>query len=353
MKKVCVIGHFGIGEELLNGQTIKTKIVTTELECQLGADRVDKIDTHGSAKSYLKLPFQMLYALATCSNIIIFPAHNGVRVISPILSILNRLFGRCLHYVVIGGWLPELVRDNTFLARHLKRFNGIYVETDTMKKSLEEQGFQNIWVMPNCKELHILTSKELIYADHEPYALCTFSRVMKEKGIGDAAEVVKTVNEKYGRVVYTLDIFGQIDSEQIEWFDKLRKSFPSYIKYRGIVPFDKSTQTLKKYYALLFPTYYEGEGFAGTIIDAMAAGVPVIASDWRYNREIVIDNVTGCLFETKNMERLIRAIESLNSDRENWNRMKINCIELAHNYTVNNVIKVLLKNIVCIDELNK
>ena len=27
MKKVCVIGHFGFGENLLNGQTIKTKIV--------------------------------------------------------------------------------------------------------------------------------------------------------------------------------------------------------------------------------------------------------------------------------------------------------------------------------------
>ena len=31
MKKVCVIGHFGFGENLLNGQTIKTKIVTKEL----------------------------------------------------------------------------------------------------------------------------------------------------------------------------------------------------------------------------------------------------------------------------------------------------------------------------------
>ena len=47
MKKVCVIGHFGFGKELLNGQTIKTKTVTIELEKQLGKDQVVKIDTHG------------------------------------------------------------------------------------------------------------------------------------------------------------------------------------------------------------------------------------------------------------------------------------------------------------------
>ena len=47
MKKVCVLGHFGSGKNLLNGQTVKTKIVTNELECQIGLNNVDKIDTHG------------------------------------------------------------------------------------------------------------------------------------------------------------------------------------------------------------------------------------------------------------------------------------------------------------------
>lgn len=42
MKKVCVIGHFGFKENLLNGQTIKTKIVTDELQAQLGDDQVVK-----------------------------------------------------------------------------------------------------------------------------------------------------------------------------------------------------------------------------------------------------------------------------------------------------------------------
>lgn len=42
----------------------------------------------------------------------------------------------------------------------------------------------------------------------EPLRLCTFSRVMKEKGIEDAVNAVEAVNEYFGRLVYTLDIWS-------------------------------------------------------------------------------------------------------------------------------------------------
>ena len=40
-----------------------------------------------------------------------------------------------------------------------------------------------------------------------------------------------------GRIVYELDIYGQVDSEQIEWFESLERTFPEYIRYKGLVPF--------------------------------------------------------------------------------------------------------------------
>lgn len=120
---------------------------------------------------------------------------------------------------------------------------------------------------------------------------------MKEKGIEDVVNAVKTVNEHFGRTVYTLDIYGQVDSAQTKWFNELQSIFPSYIKYGELVPVDKSVEVLKNYFALLFPTYYEGEGFAGTLLDAMAAGVPVIASDWRYNPEIMNEK-TGYVYSS-------------------------------------------------------
>lgn len=122
MKKVCVIGHFGFGENLLNGQTIKTKIVTKELDKQFGADQVIKIDTHGGVKSLPLVVFQMIKAFKECENIIIFPAHNGIKIFVPLCNSINLFFHRRLHYVVIGGWLPSFLKDKSNLK---KRFGKI------------------------------------------------------------------------------------------------------------------------------------------------------------------------------------------------------------------------------------
>ena len=338
--KVAVIGHFGLGLACLDGQTIKTKIVTEELERQFGQSQVVKYDTHGGKwKSICKAPLYAFKALRRSRNVIIFPAQNGLKIFVPLLLSLKAFFkNRKLHYVVIGGWLPQFLKDKPRLTRKLQKFDGIYVETDTMKTALEKQGFTNVTVVPNCKELQILAADELVYPGGEPYKLCTFSRVMKEKGIEDAVNAIKAINEKSGRTVYTLDIYGQVDPAQIAWFDGLQKSFPAYIRYGGLVDYDKSVDTLKNYFALLFPTYYQGEGFAGTVLDAFAAGIPVIASDWKYNSEIVTEDV-GALFKTKSQVELIRMLEELSQNASPFLSKKQNCIEKAKQFLPETALK--------------
>lgn len=340
MKKVCVIGHFGFGKELLNGQTIKTKIVTEELERQLGKKQVMKIDTHGGVKSLLKLPIQAFSALKKCDNIIIFPAHNGLRIITPILSLENKLFHRKLHYAVIGGWLPSFVENKKVLKSLLQHFNHIYVETSTMKRALEKQGFKNITIMPNCKKLRILDESELVYNTFEPYKLCTFSRVMKEKGIEDAINAVKAVNEKMGRIIYELDIYGQVDSEQVEWFEALKKAFPEYVRYKGLVPFDKTVDVVKNYFLLLFPTRFYTEGIPGTIIDAYAAGVPVVASRWESFSDIIDEKQTGFGYNFDKVEELTEVLSKLY--KNSLQEQKGNALKKAESFLPSvSVIKML------------
>ena len=343
MKKVCVIGHFGFGKEMLNGQTIKTKIVAAELEKQLGCEQIMKIDTHGGARVLPKVMIQMARAFRSCENIIILPAQNGVRIFPPLCVVFRKLYQRKLHYIVIGGWLDHFLERNPRFLKALDSFTAIYVETRTMMQDLEKRGLRNLCILPNFKDIHILAEDELVYPTGEPYRLCTFSRVMKEKGIEDAVDAVKAVNEKYGRTVYTLDIYGQIDAEQTKWFEGLKATFPGYVRYKGLVPFDKTVEILKIYYALLFPTYYSGEGFAGTLLDAMSAGVPVIASDWKYNSEVVVQNETGILVTPKNVTALTWALESTLSG--NLNEMKRTCINEAQKYAPNAVVQVILERL--------
>ena len=342
-KTVSVLGHFAEGKNLLNGQTIKTKIVTEELQHQIGEDQVLKIDTHGGWKTLLKAPFDTYRALKSSTNVLIFPAHNGLRVYAPLLVFLRTFFrNRGLHYAVIGGWLPHFLKKRRALTKHLKKFDGIYVETNSMKKSLEAQGFSNVFVMPNCKKLTVLSKDNLVFPKGIPYKLCTFSRVMKEKGIEDAVKAVLSVNESLGYEAFNLDIYGQVDSSQEEWFSDFQKTFPSSIRYEGLIHFDQSVTVLKDYFALLFPTHYEGEGFAGTLIDAFSAGVPVVASDWKYNSEIVSKDV-GYLYPTGDQAGLESILKQAAKNPTFFNAKRTSCLQVAEQYRIDKIVSILVK----------
>ncbi len=344
--RIAVCGHFAFGHHDFGGQTIKTIIVADELEKELGHDSVVRIDTHGRLNQLL-LFFRLIYALAICKSIMMMPARNGLKILAPWLSFWNIFFRKPLFYVVIGGWLPELVVSNAMIRKLLKKFNGIYVETLSMKNALEQNGFDNTKVLPNCKPLKILSDDEFCHNLSKPFKLVTFSRVAKDKGIEEAVNAVIKVNETLGQDIFSLTIYGQINEMQKEWFEQLRHKISKYsmLRYGGIVPYDQSTDVIKDSLALLFPTYYEGEGFAGTIIDAFAAGVPVIATDWKCNAEIIKDGVNGKIVPIKDVDAIVESLLWIYKNQEEWNNIRLNCLKMASSFLPEAVIPIIVEDI--------
>lgn len=343
MKTIYILGHFAFGKDISNGQTIKTNTITKALQEHFGYDKIGLEDTHGRWKYLLRLPFSVFRCLRNGRNVIIMPAYKGILFITPLLILFNTVFHRHIHYVVIGGWLPSYTHRFPWLRWMLKRFDSIYVETHDMQEKLQAINFQNVFLMPNCKNINIVCADQLPITSVEPFHLCTCSRVIKEKGIEDAIMAVKMTNEQLGRVVYTLHIYGQI--EQPKWFHQLMEAQPEEIIYKGIIPFDQTTDTLKDYFMLLFPTYYRGEAFAGTLIDALAAGLPVIATDWHANSQIVCEGKTGFLFPPHSVEQLSSILQKIASQPEVIDKMRRNCIEMASSYQPNVVLQTLYSRI--------
>lgn len=240
MGRISVCGAFRLWDVPKGGQEVKTCILADALEAKYG--KINRIDTLAK-NSRIKMPFQLLWAMITCTDVVILPAQNGLVVLSKLLSKLNKLFHRRLHYSVIGGWLQDLLPNHPDVMKALHDFTGIYVETKTMMDALQKLGFTNVYVVPNCKPLSIIKKNDLETSYSEPYKLVTFSRVTEKKGIGTAADIVMKLNKKYGRKVFTLDIYGPVDpGEDESWFAELRKSFTDAITYRGNAPFDKSVE---------------------------------------------------------------------------------------------------------------
>ncbi len=345
MYRVGVYGNFGGGRELFDGQTVKTKTITEELISNFGLNNVIQVDTYRWKRNPLNLLIHCFTIFRKCENIIILPAQNGVKLFVPFFSILNKIFRRRLLYVVVGGWLPEFVEDRKWLLKCLYNIDHIFVETSSMQKKLSDLGLKHVSILPNFKKIEIVNKNELSNSYTRPYKLCTFSRVTKEKGIEDAINVVQKINTDYGQHIYTLDIYGQIDENYKEKFEEIISHAPSYIKYKGTVPYDKVVEVLKDYYLLLFPTYYAGEGFAGTLIDAFASGLPVVASDCRYNSEIVKDKSTGLIFPTHDNVQFEQRLLSVYKKEIDIIPMKYQCLLYAAHFDSKKVIRTLIRHI--------
>ncbi len=343
--KVCIIGHFGFRKQMFDGQTVKTKIIADELENNFGKNKVLKVDTAGGVKRALDILVSCIRFFQESDNIIMLPAHNGLLILTPMLYFFNLIFRKRLHYIVIGGWLPDYLKQHQLVKRLLKKFYRIYVETPIMKKNLLGQRFSNIEILYNCKRLKIMDERSINHEYKEPYKLCTFSRVMKEKGIEDAIDSVIKVNENMRRVVCCLDIYGQIDEEYRERFEMLKDKFPKYIKYKGVVDFNTTTETLKEYYALLFPTHFKTEGIPGTIIDALAAGIPTVAHSWDSADLMVEQKETGIIYPCEEASDLQEAILWILGCNKDIIKYKKAALEKANSFIPENALNGLINNL--------
>ena len=341
--KVSVIGHFAYGKNCIDGQTVKTHVVTSALKGK--CDEIITFDTHNIKKKIFKLPFMLRKALKGSDSVVILPAHNGVRIIVPLLCWLNKRYHRKLHYSVVGGWLPSFLNGRKKLEANLKKFDGIYVETQTMVHALEERGFENVYLTPNFKDLERVEAEDLAVHQTPPYKLCIFSRVSELKGISDAVEAIKKVNESFGEQIFALDIYGPVAEADRSWFDTVSSEFPSYVEYKGVVPFDESVKVLKNYFALLFPTKSFTEGVPGTIIDAYAAGVPVISSKWESFSDVVEDGITGIGYEFGNLNDFISKLSEIAKSPEIIDNKRNACLIKARDFTSEVALKELLDRI--------
>lgn len=342
IKEIAIIGHFGGNEEILDGQTIKTNILYNELQSTTSW-KIRKVDTYYKTKKPLKLLWNTIKCLISTKHIIVLLSRNGMRFYFPILSFCSNLFGTKVYHDLIGGSLDKLVLRHPNFKIYLNNFKVNWVESAGLKQRLQKLGITNCEVIPNFKRLNVLTTYCEDYK--EPYRFCIFSRVMKEKGIEKAIEAIEAINQSYGKEVCKLDIYGRIDNRYKANFENLMLNVSRSINYKGIVPYDKSVEAIKDYYALLFPTCWDGEGFPGTIVDAFSAALPVIATDWNCNAEIVDNMVNGIIYPNDDIRDLRSAIEWCIFHRREVIGWKKNCLQKARKYQPDSYIQQIIKSL--------
>lgn len=338
--RVLLVGHLGYSSPRIGGQIIRTRITLAELETRLGQDRVHYIDTGNIKIHPIGTLLRLRREFSLSSDVIVMPGPRALQFLMRMYTHWGRHYETNIHFLAIGGWLPDLLRRHTRLLRHLSLCNAVYVQTRRMVLELQSMGLDNVQLLPNYRRFEV--DRPVSKGIHEPFRLVFMSRMIREKGVELAAQAVQELNTEYGELRVTLDIWGPVQDGNDQWFDRFRSSLRAGVRYRGVLPPDSVNSVLPNYDCMVFPTYYSGEAFPGVVVDAYVAGIPVIASDWHDNREVIEDGETGVIVPAKDLNNLKKAIRCLLESPTAVARMKQSAAKKALEYHVDRVVPQLL-----------
>lgn len=337
---IGAIGNYDLEGHPGNGQVIRSTLVTDALAQAVDPLAVGRFSYHDWKEHPAATLFQYVKLMFQSKNIVMFPDENALKALL-ILSVLFRWAARCrVYYTVIGGWLPRYLQDHPVLCRLMRYLDGLFVQTLTIRDDLDDLGISRLKVFPNFKPVPVMPEEELKSRITNPLRLVFSARVCREKGIVQLIDAVKKINRD--RVLYTLDIFGAVQPEFQEEFDRLQADFPPYIRYGGVVDHLKIGEILRSYFLMVFPTMLKtAEGFPGSVLDAMCAGVPVLAARWQSFDDVITERQTGIGFaqgDFDDMEEKLRIIAAYPQVVEG---MRPACVRAAAEYDPKKVIRIM------------
>ncbi len=192
----------------------------------------------------------------------------------------------------------------------------------------EDRGYwgdmRNIEVIPNAaREIDapntdVESSRRIIAVGRMDY----------QKGYDRLVEAWRIVKEN-GYPEWTLDIFGQG-----EWREMLQERIDRY-GLQDSMKLNAPTKEIEREYEksamLVMSSNYEG--FPMVMIEAMAAGLPVVAFDFKCGPRDIIDGDNGVIVENGDVEGLAKGMMRLMEDEELRGRMSEGARKVVERYS--------------------
>ena len=207
----------------------------------------------------------------------------------------------------------------------------------TFEEILKEQllsysKLSNVRVIPNFKKFESKLSHNA--KESGIFKFVFIGRISKPKGILEIIEASSILIKENSILDFQVHFYGP-RAEDIEFPENLPIVYKGYLDIMNNQ--QASYETLSDYSCMLFPTYWQGEGFPGVIIDAYVASLPIIATDWNMNKEVVEDGKTGMIITIKDSKALASAMLKMMENPEMVATMSQNSLNKAKAYHIDAV----------------
>ena len=282
----------------------------------------------------------------TIKNYLIQPKESPAGLRGNVYSTL-KLF-RALHlkrdviHWVIGGKFGDNIQNGVFDADVFGYPKYTFVESHAMVKQLQERGIKGVSQLSNFKAIPYFPDLRKALNKRKQSSKKRFvflSRIMPEKGCDYILEAIKALNEKGLNDRFCVDFYGKMDEAYEESFTQTVNQLDN-ANYHGLLDLKTAAgyDSLSTYHAMLFPTYWKGEGFAGIFIDAFIAGLPMLVSDWAHNSEIIRDGELGILSPVHDVKALADTMERCILGEINLEEMAVEARQEASRYDATQVL---------------
>jgi len=171
----------------------------------------------------------------------------------------------------------------------------------------------DIQVVPNATAINPNISGKL-HQQKKGLTVTFLSNLFKNKGILDLLEASKIVIDKHPNVIFKIagswsNQEPETHSHAIEFLK--RNTLEKKVEFVGVVSGKEKEKFLVETDLFVLPTWHPTEGQPNVIIEAMAAGCPIVSTKWAAIPETVIDGKTGLLVDPQNPAAIAKAILQL------------------------------------------
>ncbi len=275
-----------------------------------------------------------------------------------LLLLVARLGGAGAIVVFFHGWDARLAETIThsWLYRRLFRFaygraDHIYVLADSFRQQLDRLGIPDHRVevtttMFDGGQLHITDAQLRQDNANGPIRLAYLGRMVPEKGIHELLDAFVTLRRRYPYLELILGGDGP-ELETVRAHIENR-SLQNVANCPGFVTGEQKARLLAGAHLFVLPTSHP-EGCPVAILEAMAMGLPVIASRAGGIPSVVEHGVNGLLLERTDPASICTGVETLLADRncmkEMGNRNRIKAWELYEAAVVTHALETRFREL--------
>lgn len=322
VKPIVLIGPYPASKlQHIGGTTILFKNFVDFLKSRkIAFSYISIIRWQGFSSKYLNyfyVLFNSFFRIPNSSLVFFNFNRRGLLYLAPVLLIYSKLWGIKTALRLFGAENKEQLKNRNFILKAAARFVVAKVDFLFLETKYEQEYFlrynKNTFWFPNCRSY----PSEFIPRKYNK-KFVFISQLRISKGVLLLLDVFRKLDNSY-----SLEIYGPVVDEELRYITELEL-------YKGVLLFDQVYKVLKNHDILLLPTFHEGEGYPGIILEAYTMSVPVITTHWKSIPEIVQEGKSGLMIPANSTIALKESILSITN--ELYGKLNIGAYEMSKNF---------------------